>query len=294
MQVLLAGATGAIGSHLVPQLLEAGHTVTGLTRRPERLAESGAEAIEADLLDRAAVLQAVGGRSFDAVIHQATDLHRAPTAYSSMHTTNRLRSEGTSTLIAVARATGAKRFVTASTFYGYGFADLGDEPVAETGTFAHPGSDLLDPVRYALASNEQQTHAFGGVSLRYGLFYGEGAPAPVASADWAGLLPVVHLADAASAAVLAIERGKPGEAYNIADTHPVSWRELQQAAAIAAGTRMPALLPSWVLRTSAPFGAQLLTNTSMRLATQKAQRQMGWVPRYASFADGLRELVTLG
>lgn len=274
--------------------MAAGHTVTGLSRRPERLADTGAEAIGVDLLDRVAVLEAVHGRHFDAVVHQATDLRRAPTTYSSMLTTNRLRSEGTSTLIAVAKATGAKQFVTASIFYGYGFADFGNKPVIETETFARAASDRLDAVRFALASNEQQVRAFGGVSLRYGLFYGDGVVAPVASADWSGLLPVVHLSDAASAVVSVLERGKPGQVYNVADGNPVSWRELQQAAATAAGERMPLLVPSWVLRASAPFAAQLLTNTSMRLSTTKARRELGWVPRYESFADGLRELVALG
>lgn len=294
MHVLLAGATGVIGSHLVPQLLEAGHSVTGLSRHPERLADIGVEAIGADLLDRAAVLEAVGARSFDAVIHQATDLHTAPTMYSSMQLTNRLRSEGTSTLIAAARATGATRFVTASIFYGYGFADMGDNEVVETEVFGRPASDQLDAVQVALASNEQQVRAFGGVSLRYGLFYADGAVSPVASADWSGLLPLLHPADAASAAVLALTRAQPGQAYNIADESSVSWRELQQASAIAAGRRMPVLVPSWVLRASAPFAAELLTRTSMRLDTTKARRDLGWAPQYASYADGLRALVALG
>lgn len=294
MHVLLAGATGVIGSRLLPRLLDAGHTVTGLSRHPERLDDSGADAIGADLLDRTAVLEAMSGRSFDAVIHQATDLHRPPITYASMRITNRLRSEGTSTLIAAARATGATRFVTASIFYGYGFDDHGAVEVVETAEFGRPAHDQLDAVQFALASNEQQVRAFGGVSLRYGLFYGDGNVSPVASADWCGVLPVVHLDDAASAAVRALEHGKPGQAYNVADENPVSWRELQQAAAIADGRRMPMLVPSWTLRSSAPFAAHLLTATSMRLSTHKAKRELGWTPEYPSFADGLRERVTLG
>lgn len=268
--------------------------MTGLSRHPERLDDTGADAIGADLLDRRSVLEAISGRSFDAVIHQATDLHRPPITYASMRITNRLRSEGTSTLIAAARATGATRFVTASIFYGYGFADHGADEVVETAVFGRPANDQLDAVQVALASNEQQVRAFGGVSLRYGLFYGDGIISPVASADWCGVLPLVHLDDAASAAVRALERGKPGQAYNVADENPASWRELQQAGAIAAGRRMPMLVPSWTLRSSAPFAAHLLTRTSMRLSTAKARRDLGWTPEYPSFADGLRERVTLG
>ena len=286
MRVLLAGATGAIGTRLVPQLIAAGHEVVGLTRRRGALDGTGAEEIVADLLDRQAVLTVVAGQHFDAVIHQATDLGRPPLIYSHMLATNRLRSEGTSTLIAAARLTGANKFVTASVFYGYGFADLRPEPLVETDAFGLLSTASLDAVHQALLSNEQQVHAFGGVSLRYGLLYGD-APALVVASDWSGKLPVLHLADAAAAAVRALERGRPGATYNIADDRPVSWRELQRAAAIAAGRRFPLALPSWALRASAPFAAELLTRTSMRLSTAKARRELGWRPQYPSYVEGL-------
>jgi nucleoside-diphosphate-sugar epimerase len=290
MRVLLAGATGAIGKYLVPQLLAAGHQVTGLVRRAGALNTTGADEIVADLLDRPAVLKAVEHRRFDAVIHQATDLARPPLIYPHMLTTNRLRTEGTSTLIAAARATRAKKFVTASVFYGYGFADFGEEPLLETDPFGQLSTPALDAVHQALLSNEQQTHAFGGVSLRYGMLYGD-KPAPVVAADWDGELPMLHLADAASAAVRAMEKGRAGATYNIADEHPVSWRELQESAAIAAGRHFPVALPSWALRVSAPFAAELLTRTAMRLSTAKAKKELGWSPRYPSFAQGLRESI---
>ena len=293
MRVLLAGASGAIGRRLVPQLLEAGHHVTGLTRGKGALPGSGAEWIVADLLDREAVLTAVEGEEFDAVIHQATDLARPPLSYPHMLMTNRLRSEGTSTLIAAARHVGAKKFITASVFYGYGFTDLGPEPVVETDAFGLLSTASLDPVHHALLSNEQQTHAFGGVSLRYGLLYGD-APALVVASDWNGELPVLHVADAAAAAVRALEKGKPGATYNIADDRPVSWRELQRAAAIAAGRHFPLALPSWALRASAPFAAELLTRTSMRLSTAKARRELGWRPQFPNYVEGLRGAIEVG
>jgi nucleoside-diphosphate-sugar epimerase len=285
MRVLLAGATGAIGAHLVPKLLAAGHEVTGLVRRPGALAGTGADEIVANLLDRFAVLDAVDGFDFDAVIHEATDLARRPLQYSHMLTTNRLRTEGTSTLLAAARATGATRFVSASIFYGYGFSDFGSEPLLETEVFGALGPRRLDPINLAVLSNEQQTHAFGGVSLRYGLIYGV-RPARMVASDWDGELPMLHVEDAATAAVHALERGKHGETYNIADNRPVSWRELQQASAIAAGVRFPLAVPAWVMRRSMPYAAELFTRTSMRLSTAKARR-IGWKPEYPSFAEGL-------
>ena len=292
MRVLLAGATGAIGACLVPKLLAAGHEVTGLVGTPGALHDTDANEIVANLLDRFAVLDAVEDHDFDAVIHQASDLVRRPLQYSHMLTTNRLRAEGTSTLIAVARATGATRFVSASAFYGYGFSDFGPEPLVETDAFGALGPRRLDPVTLAVLSNEQQTHAFGGVCLRYGLVYGV-RPARVVASDWDGELPILHVEDAASAAVLALDHGKPGEIYNIADDHPVSWRELQQASAIAAGWRFPLAVPSSVMRRSMPYAAELFTRTSMRLSMAKAKKQLRWRPEYPSFAEGLGAAVVL-
>lgn len=285
MRVLLAGSTGAIGARLVPRLLAAGHEVTGLVWRPGALEGTGADELVADLFDRFAVLDAVEDLDFDAVIHQPSDLARRPLQYSHMLSTNRLRAEGTSTLIAAARATGATRFISASAFYGYGFSDFGEEPLVETNVFGALGPRRLDAVTLAVLSNEQQTHAFGGVCLRYGLVYGM-RPAKIVASDWDGELPMLHVEDAASAAAHALEHGKPGEVYNIADEHPVSWRELQEATAIAAGTRFPLAVPSSVMRRSMPYAAELFTRTSMRLSTAKARRS-GWKPEYPSFAQGL-------
>ena len=101
MRVLLAGATGVIGGELRRQLIDAGHEVTGLARTATPRATLGV-----DLLDREATLRAVEGLAFDAIVHQATALRRPPLAARHMTTTNRLRTEGTSTLLAVGRETG--------------------------------------------------------------------------------------------------------------------------------------------------------------------------------------------
>src|ERR1019366_9554993 len=114
MKVLLAGASGAIGRHLVTQLIKAKHEVIGITRTPGSLASTGAREVVADVLDRASLLGALDGIRADAVIHQLTSLKKAPSTRRAMGETNRLRAEGTSTLIAAARRVGAKKFVAAS------------------------------------------------------------------------------------------------------------------------------------------------------------------------------------
>jgi nucleoside-diphosphate-sugar epimerase len=291
MRVLLAGASGAIGRELVPRLLGAGHEVVGITRRRGSIASAGVTEVVADVNDRAGLLTALDGVKAQAVIHQLTALHRAPRGYRDMRETNRLRSEGTSTLIAAARAVGAKRFVAASVFYGYGFRDHGDAMLDETAPFGLPDGTRNDLVQEALLTNELQVRAFGGIALRYGMFYEPGAKrvAPVAR-GWNGVLPLVHISDAAAAAVLALTKGKAGHAYNIADGSPASFRELQAARASAAGIAPPVELPAPLIRAAAPFGAQLVCRTSIRMSMAKARRELGWRPQYASIAEGLPPL----
>ena len=274
MRVLLAGSTGVIGAELRRQLVAAGHEVTGVAR-----AESAD--LSVDILDREALLRAVDGLAFDGIVHQATAL-RQP---GSMHLTNRLRTEGTSALLAVARETGAKRFVTASAFYGYGTFDHGDEPLDESVPFAMTTGSRIDPVQMALASNEQQVRSFGGIALRYGLVYGR--PAPVIARGWHGSLPLLHPADAASAAVAALSRGRRGAAYNIADEVPASWAELQRALAVAAGSTKPRPVPPRALKLAFPLGGGVAAGTSMRLTTLAARRGLRWKPRYPSYLAAL-------
>ena len=288
MRVLLAGATGAIGRYLVPQLLEAKHEVIGITRVAGALAKyDGVREIVADVLDRDAFLDAIDDVKADAIIHQLTSLSRTPATFRDMRMTNRLRAEGTSTLIAAAKRIGAKKFVAASFFGGYGFLDLGDETVDEHSPFGEPDG-RSDAILRALLSLEQQVHAFGGVTLRYGLFYDSVASTtgPI-SRTWNGVLPMLHLSDAAHAAVLALAKGKPGTAYNIADSNPISYRTREFERAAAAGLKPPAQYPDAVLRVAAPFGSLLLTRQSIRMSSDQAAAELGWAPEFASLTDGL-------
>ncbi|HEY5229758.1 MAG TPA: NAD(P)-dependent oxidoreductase, partial [Galbitalea sp.] len=299
MRVVLAGATGAIGRYLVPQLLAANHEVIGITRNEGSLAGSGAREIVADVLDRPALLAALDGVKADAVIHQLTALSKAPASARDMRETNRLRTEGTSALIAAARRLGAKKFVAASFFGGYGLLDHGREPVIESTPFGELDG-RGDAVQTALLSLEQQVHAFGGVCLRFGLFY-DGAVSAVSSvsavspvsATWNGVLPMLHVSDAAAATVRALAKYKPGAIYNIADDQPVTYRDREIARAAAAGLRAPRELPDAVLRLGAPFGGLLLTRTSIVLSTARAATELGWTPEYPSLSKGLGVAVTV-
>jgi nucleoside-diphosphate-sugar epimerase len=290
MRVLLAGASGDLGRHLLPLLARAGHTVTAITRRASNVSDLGVQSVVADVLDRSSLLAAVDGLEFDAVIHEATDLRREPRRYAHMRTTNRLRTEGTSALIAAARATGATRFITASVFYGYGFDDFGRRVLDEDAAFGEQPGGPVDPVLRSLISNEQQARAFGGVALRYGLLYRGRGAIPAVPSDWRGDLPFVHVSDAATATVAGLYAA-PGTAYNIVDDAPASWREVHEARARAFELPDPARLPSWLIRRAAPFGAHLLTETSMRVSNARARADLGWAPAFPSYVEGIADAV---
>jgi nucleoside-diphosphate-sugar epimerase len=301
MKVLLAGASGVFGTVLVPALVAAGHEVTGITRNAkgaERIAELGGSAVvTVDALDRPGLLKAVEGMHFDAVISQLTALSKPPMRHKDMHQTNVLRVEGTENLMAVAHAVGATRFLTQSMIFGYGYGDLGETPLTESAEFGPAGRKHFDDHGEAMLRNEQI--AFGadgidGISLRYGLFYGNPATAAFVGLLKARKLPVVpgglnsfiHLADAATATVAALEHGRGGEAYNIVDDTPVMFGELVSEAARVFQAPKPMRFPAWLLKPM-QYSYTFMTGRWI-VSNAKAKAELDWKPRYASYREGLR------
>lgn len=299
MRVLLAGATGAIGQPLVAALNEAGHEVLALTR-DTRAVIPGARTMVADVLDREGLLRAVEGLSADAVIHELTALRKAPAKYKDMDLTNTLRVQGTANLLEAARRTGARRFLTQSMVPGYGYVDHGTRPLTEADDFGRPRGDRTDPMIDAMRSTEQQVfdaEGIDGIALRYGAFYGLSGSAGFVAALRDGKLPSVrggggemawiHLADAATATVAALDKGAGGHAYNIVDDTPARWGELFTAHAKAAGTKGPRPMPHWLLRLVAPYFSTLMLGTSMRVSNRKAKAELDWTPRYPGYREGI-------
>ena len=302
MKVLFAGASGTLGRALVPQLVDAGHEVIGITRDPAagaRLAGLGVEPVVADVLDRDALIAAVSGHRADAVLHELTALRSAPTHDRSMHATNVLRTTGTRNLLDAARAVGARRMVTQSIVFGYGFG-AHQGVLDEAAPFGVVDPSQPRETTAALAENERlvmNAEGIEGIALRYGLFYGRDAPMiermlrrrmlPVSS--WAGDVPLVHHDDAAAATVAALERGIPGVAYNIADDDPgQSWRGYLAEAATVFGAPRPLTLPAGLLRVAIPYAARLMTELDLRVDSGRAHRELDWTPRYPSAREGWR------
>jgi len=298
MKVLLAGASGAIGIPITRQLTAHGHQVLGLTRDrggAGRLEALGARPVVADALDHDGLLRAVAGLSADAVIHELTALRKPPLRHRGMALTNRLRTEGTASLLAAAEVLGARRFLTQSIVLGYGYRDHGDHVLTEHDPFGWPAGDRTDPHVAAMRSTEQQAFsAPEGIALRYGLLYGGDAARmrallarrglPVARG---GVLGWVHHEDAAAATVAALERGRPGQAYNVVDDLPATWEEVYTAIAAAFGAPPPRRLPRWLFRLAAPYVASFAIDTSMRVSNAKAKRELGWRPAFRTYRDGI-------
>jgi nucleoside-diphosphate-sugar epimerase len=301
MRVFLTGATGAIGKALVPRLVEGGHDVIGTTRsagKADRLAVQGAEPLVLDLLDAAAVLDAVVAARPDAILHEATALAGADDLKHfdrSFAETNRLRTEGTDTLLAAAREAGVRRFV-AQSFTGW--------PYARDGAPVKTEDDPLDPtpvpaMRETLAAIrhlEEAVVAAGGVVLRYGGFYGSPTDAQLELVrkrrfplvgDGGGIWSFVHLEDAADATVLALERGKPG-IYNVVDDDPAPVREWLPALAASIGAKPPRRVPRWLGRLAAGDAGVALMTEIRGASNAKARRELGWAPRYPSWREGFR------
>jgi nucleoside-diphosphate-sugar epimerase len=296
--VFVAGGSGTIGVPLVRALVEAGHRVFATTQSPdkrERLWDLGATPVVVDALDPVALEQAVQAAAPTHVIHQLTALPKtAPRSAIDLEPTNRLRDEGTRNLLRAAIAAGASRFI------GGSFALIGaalklapaDEPTRRARDAVQSmESQILDATRDG---------SIEGIVLRYGLFYGPGNPAtddmiarvrrrrlPRVRHD-RGQLPYIHLDDAVTATVAALDRGVPGSVYDIVDDQPASFSEMVEVMAEIADAPRPFTVPAWLPRLVAPYMAKLLA-LRLPLSNAAAKRDLGWVPQFPSYREGLRQ-----
>lgn len=299
MRVFVAGASGALGSRLVPQLIDAGHEVIGGHRSPASahlLRELGAEPVHVDLLDASAVRKAVLAGKPDAIVHQATALANINFGRSLDKTfavTNRLRTEGTDALLAAAREAGVRRFV-AQSFAPYRYARQGG-PVK---TEADPldGTPPPHTVRtYAAISYlEKATLDVGGIALRYGGFYGAANDAliePVRKrrlpviGDGGGIFSWLHLDDGAAATVLALAHDGPA-IYNIVDDEPAPMGDWLPVLASALGAKPPRHVPAWLARLLGGQAAVVMGTEVRGASNTNAKRDLGWTLRYPSWRHG--------
>jgi nucleoside-diphosphate-sugar epimerase len=300
MRVLVAGASGAIGRRLVPQLVDAGHDVVGThvsQGSADVLRSLGARPVRLDLLDADAVRRTVLEHEPEAIVHEATafaDVKFGRNMDRVTAATSELRTAGTDALLAAAREAGVRRFVAQS--------------VAGFGRYAREGGpvktedDPIDPAppktirqgAAAMTHLEQAVTGFGGIVLRYGVFYGaanDGTIEPVRKrqfpivGDGGGVWSWVHVDDAAAATVLALRHDGPA-IYNVVDDEPATVREWLPVLADALGARPPRRLPTWLARLAAGEFVVVLSTAARGASNAKARRELGFEPRYPTWRTG--------
>jgi nucleoside-diphosphate-sugar epimerase len=285
-------------------LVDGGHDVVAMTRSPRKadaLRALGAEPAVADGLDRNAVMQAVVRAEPEVVVHQMTALSQIKSMKKfddEFALTNRLRTEGTDYLVEAARAAGVRRLIVQS---------YGNWNYERTGTGLKTEDDPLDPnppanqrrSLEAIRHAERAALEFGGIALRYGAFYGPGTGLsrdgdmvelvtkrkwPIVG-DGAGVWSFVHIDDAASATMAAMERGAPA-IYNVADDDPAPVAEWLPALAAALGAKPPRRVPVWLGRLAVgEVGVSMMTQIR-GASNAKAKRELDWTLRYPTWREG--------
>lgn len=301
MHVYIAGGAGVVGVRLVPQLVERGHRVTATTTDPGKLdllRELGAEGVVVDGLDASAVGESVAKAEPDAVVHQMSALGRGidPRRFDrSFALTNRLRTEGLDHLLAAARAVGVPH-VVAQSYTGW--------PNARTGAWVKTEDDPLDPhppraQRESLAAIrylEATVREVDGTVLRYGGFYGDASDPMVAMVrkrrfpivgGGPGYMSWIHLDDAATATVRALETGTRG-VYNIVDDEPAPASAWLPHLAECVGAKPPLRLPVWLARLAAGEVAVSMLTRTRGSSNARARSELGWELRWPSWREGFR------
>ncbi|MFI9587736.1 NAD-dependent epimerase/dehydratase family protein [Streptomyces sp. NPDC052236] len=308
MKIFLAGASGAIGSQIVVQLVARGHEVVGTTRSATKtgaLRALGAEPVVVDALDPESVADTVAKAEPEVIVHQLTALSgpmKVRQAKLMAAATNRLRTEGTDHLLAAARAVGVRRFVAQSNAQ---WMERTGGPVADENGRIEPNppadaAEVVAALRYLENAVTGITWA-EGIALRYGGFYGPGtsisaAPDAVMAehlrkrkipivGSGGGVLSLVHITDAASATVAAVERGRAG-IYHVADDEPAPVRDWLPDLARALGAKPPRRVPGWLVRALAGKAPVDMMTRARGISSEKTKRELDWTPQYPSWRTG--------
>jgi nucleoside-diphosphate-sugar epimerase len=264
----------------------------------DMLRQLGAEAVVMDGLDAAQVGEVVAAAAPDTIVNQMTGL--SPThggkmnprkAYRFFEATNRLRTEGIDHLLAAAEATGVSHVVSQShaSFNGRregGWVKTEDDPLEVTvGT-------------KAVQHLEDAVLAAGGAALRYGGFYGAGSDAEQLEYVRKRLVPIigggaghssfVHVDDAASATVLAVEQRARG-VFNIVDDEPAAFHEWLTYYAECAGAKPPRRVPAWLARLLAGEMMVGMMTEGRGFSNAKAKRELGWELSYPTWRLGFKK-----
>ena len=312
MKVLLAGAAGDLGTKTGELLSAAGHEVWALTRSQDRaseLEEKGWNPVIGDLLDRDSTTAAVAQAAPDAIVQVPIALpQRGPIRPRDLTSTNHLRTVGTKHLVQAAIDAGVKRLVSESIVAIYGYGDLGagklDEqsPIVTEAPFRalQPALDAICTLE-SLVLDANRRGEIEGIVARLGFYYGGDVGStqfmaallrkramPVTRKR--GAMPWIEVSDGAAGVVAALERGRPGEIYNIVGDESAGLTDLAHELSRQLGTPPPRELPGWVIRLGGRYAA-LMGVTKLHVSNEKAKRELGWTPSFPTIKEGVAHAV---
>ena len=241
MRIFLTGATGFIGSAIVPELVKAGHHVIGMTRSEagvRSLEETGVEVHRGKLEEPHSVR--LGAEKADAVIHTAFD-HDFSRFVENCQKDRRV-------IGALGEALkGSSRPLVITSGTGLGNAELGELALEDVTNFEHPnprvaselaGNALLDTgvnVSVVRLPQVHNTVKQGLISPLVEIARAKGVSAYVGAGR--NRFPAGHLSDVAVLYRLAVEHGEPGARYNAVGEEGVESRQI--ADALGRGLNLP-------------------------------------------------------
>jgi nucleoside-diphosphate-sugar epimerase len=296
-RIFVAGATGMLGRHTLPLLLDAGHEVVGVARTDQKrtwLERLGARPVLLDVFDPDVVRRAVDGA--EVIVNLTTAVPRSILAIlmpRSWREMARVRRQVSANLADAALAGGTVRRMIQESFAPI-YIDGGDAWLDETSP--------ARPERYNRSTLEAEAQADRlsrsgriGVVVRFALLYGpndEGTAQMIESVR-RGMFPLpgrpgdysswVTHEDAARAIVAALEL--PAGVYNVVDDAPVRRIELAEGLARLLHVGTPRFAPAWTAKFAGSVVRQL--SRSERISNRKLRMASDWRPRYPTMLDGL-------
>jgi len=300
MRVFLTGATGFIGSHIIPELLAAGHDVVGLTRSGE-----GARKLEqVGVTPRRGVLEdpttlASGAAAADAVIHCAFDHD-----FSSAEAFEAAIAKDVAAIGVMGEAlAGSDRPFIVTSGVGFGCRGPGSVATEDYTDWENPnpriGSeraarDAADKGASVAIVRLPQVHD----NQRQGLVtpYVAASRANCTAAyvgDGSNRWSAAHVSDVARLYLMALERHEKGAIYNAVGEEGVAFRDIAGAVATGLGVRAKALEQDAVGPFFAAVNAGFLTlfiGMDISASSKLTQERLGWGPTGPTLVDDLQSM----
>lgn len=294
MKVLVTGASGFVGKFVSAELLRRGHEVAALTRRPGS-APAGTMPVAGDITDARGLSSALAQAVPESIVHLAAEIATQRDGAQ----VREVNVEGTRRLIEAAQRAGAPQLVFASTVVT---GDAGGELLTEDSTLPVEtayGHSKLEGERLVRESGLPH------VILRPSHVYGPGgwyAAEIVARLRQPGRLAivgrgrnwwdVVHVEDVATAFADALERAPDRVTYHVVDDEPIRYEEFVALTARALGRGRPRHIPVWLARLAAGPDPVRAVIRSARSSNARIKSELGFSPRFANAADGVRDAVS--